>query len=297
MTWLGKILAIAAVVLSLVWMWFTTSVYVARTNWKAQADQYKEAYGKARDARLAEYEVFRAEKDSLAKQLASSKQAAEGLTAQVASLQKANTDYTAQVAKLNETIRTSDVTATDLQVNIQALLDEQKSTRARSNALEETQVRLIAEKERAEKERQTAEIAGKQSAAEKATAEAARDDFRAQLAELRDRRGGGAPIPGQKAPPPIPEGLRGTVDYYEDGYASISVGLEAGVAAGQVLDVSRGGTYLGTLLVTSRVEPKSAVVQFRPANLNRTLAQLRPDELPRKGDTVKGDAGRLGTGR
>lgn len=299
MTWLGKTLAFAALVLSLVWMWFTASVYVARTNWKNQAEVYKEAFEKARAARTAEDQLYLSKSDALAKQLSSAGKQVDGLAAQVAALRTESGLYTAELAALNSTYRLSDAKATELQTTLQTLEDELKRTRERSNALEEERVRLIALKEKAENERQGAEIAGRVAAAEKEVALTRYEEVRAQLADLESRMAGGgrvaggAPIPGVKPPPPVPEGLRGTVEYYQDGYAFISVGLEAGVAPGQTLDVYRGPTYLGTLTVTASVKAKDAIVKFNPADRTRTPAQLRPEQLPKKGDTV----GRVGATR
>jgi hypothetical protein len=71
-------------------------------------------------------------------------------------------------------------------------------------------------------------------------------------------------------------------------FVQISLGIDAGLEPGSRLDVYResgGGKYLGTLVVTKSLYPKEAVAEFKPAR-PVPLAQLRPDELPRKGDTV-----------
>lgn len=298
MTWLGKTLALAAVVLALVWMWLTASVYVARTNWKNQADTYKEAFEKARTARTAEYQLLTSKADAVARQKDSAFKQVEGLAAQVAALRTESGRYTDELAKLNSTYRNSDAKATELQASLLTLEDELKRTRERANLLEEERVRLIAAREKAENERQGAQIAARVAEAERDVARNQYDEVRAEYVALRDRvagggGGGGAPIPGVKPPPAVPEGLRGTVDAYAGGYAAISVGLEAGVAPGQTLDVYRGPTYLGTLTVTASVRPKDAVAKFNPADRTRKVEQLRADQLPQKGDTV----GRVGAGR
>ena len=71
-------------------------------------------------------------------------------------------------------------------------------------------------------------------------------------------------------------------------FVHISIGIDAGLEPGSRLDVYResgGGQYLGTLVVTKALYPKEAVAQFRPSR-PVAISQLRPDELPRKGDTV-----------
>ncbi|MBX9624599.1 MAG: hypothetical protein K2X82_12395 [Gemmataceae bacterium] len=291
MTWLGKILALCAMVLALVWMWFTATVYVTRTNWKAQADGYKEAYAKARDARESEYRVYLTEKDALARQAKEAEKRAEGLASQVATLEKTNKDYTGQIASLNGTLKDFDVQAVQLQANYQAQIEESNKTRTRANDLEQVVVRLTVAKEEAEAGKLAADIGRKQ-------AQIARQKAEDRTRELEDRlaqgQGSGRPgtVPLEPAPAKPPEGFRGSVDLYEpeSGNMVLSVGFEAGLGVGSVVDVYRIGKgladtkYLGTAKVTS-VLPKSAVAAFRPAS-GRPVRQLRPDEQPRKDDTV-----------
>ncbi len=115
----------------------------------------------------------------------------------------------------------------------------------------------------------------------------------AQLIEARASGGGGGAATVlrtiDKVPAPLPENIRGTVlrDMQGD-FVHISIGIDAGLEPGSRLDVFResgGGQYLGTLVVTKSVYPKEAVAEFKPAR-GVPISQLRPDELPRKGDTV-----------
>lgn len=87
--------------------------------------------------------------------------------------------------------------------------------------------------------------------------------------------------------PAVPEGVRGTLTAYKDGLAVLSIGLDAGLAVGSVLDLYRGGNdgkYLGTVVV-EKVYPKEAVARFKPAD-QRPLARLKPEQLPKVGDIV-----------
>ena len=114
----------------------------------------------------------------------------------------------------------------------------------------------------------------------------------AQVTELRLTGGSGTASVLrniEKQPSPLPENIRGTVtrDMVGD-FVQISIGIDAGLEPGSRLDVYRetgGGRYLGTLVVTKSVYPKEAVAEFKPSR-RVPVAQLRPDELPRKGDIV-----------
>ena len=44
MTWIGKILLVFVLLLGLAVMWFITTVYVARTNWKNDRDAWQKLY-------------------------------------------------------------------------------------------------------------------------------------------------------------------------------------------------------------------------------------------------------------
>lgn len=296
MTWLGKILAVCAMVLALGWMWLTASVYATRTNWQARSDQYAAAYKDARTTLEADQRGFQAKQNALAKQLAASEAKAAGLAAQVATLEKANKDYTGQIAGLNNTIKDSDVKATELQAALGSLLTQTDQVRKRAGDLEEKVVQLTIVKEGAEKDKLSAEIAKKQAEAERDSANARAEDLRGQLAEARDpnSRGGSGLL--RQAVAPVPEGLRGTVEAVSGGNLELNVGFEAGLTVGAVVDVSRIGKtaadskYLGTATI-DRVDAKRAVATFRPAS-GRPLAQLPAADRPQAKDTVTKAAGR-----
>ena len=287
MSWLGKILAVVAMVLAVVWMALTASVYSNRVNWKVRSDQLEKAYADAKTAREGEYRVYLAEKDALAKQLAAAESKGAGLASQVVTLKDADTKNTAQIAALNASIKDADIKAADLQSNFQASLAELDAVRKRSATLEEEKIRLTVAKEDAEKGRLAAEIAQRQAQAARLLAEAEIERLRGDLARAQEP-GGRAGGPSF-APPvrPVPEGLRGTVEAVAGGTLVLSVGDDAGLSVGAEVDVFRTGTdarYLGRAVVT-RVEPKMAAATFRPAS-GRPLAQLRAEEQPKKGDGV-----------
>jgi RNA polymerase sigma factor (sigma-70 family) len=110
-------------------------------------------------------------------------------------------------------------------------------------------------------------------------------DILPPLEEEREPR-----TPRLTRPAEPPENVRGTVLKDIDaksGLVEINIGLDAGLEEGTKLDAYRetgGGKYLGTLVV-KKLEPKTAVCEFRPAR-NVPIEKLKAEELPRKGDSV-----------
>lgn len=297
MTWVGKILAVLVLVLALAWMWFTASVYVARTNWKNDRDAWKKLYEEAKTARTAELDSYRNEKAGLEAELLAMKTANQGLAAQVAKLNGANEATTKANATLNKTISENDIKATELQANLTAAAAEVQTARKRIAELEGERVNLVVKAETAERERQAAANLTRKAETDRQLAEQRLERLSTELAEIKAVGGGtagGAVTNGFTKPAPaLPEGIRGTVTKYEDGYVQLSIGIDAGLSVGSTLDIYRhddGGKYLGTVTITN-VYPKEAVGLFKSAE-NRPVGRLRPDQLPKAGDTV----GKIGGG-
>ena len=154
-------------------------------------------------------------------------------------------------------------------------------------------MRLVLAKEIADRGRLSAENESKLSRAIADENAKKVETLAALVTELRQSGGGGGQATVlrsiDKIPAPLPANIRGTVVRDIDGdFVRISIGIDAGLEPGSRLDVYResgGGKYLGTLIVTRSVYPKEAVAEFRPARAV-PMAQLRPEELPRKGDVV-----------
>jgi len=297
MTWVGKILAVLVLVLALAWMWFTASVYVARTNWKNDRDAWKKLYEEAKTARTTELDSYKAEKAALEAELLAAQTANKGLAAQVAKLNKATDDANKALATLNKTYQDADIKATELQANLTAAAAEVATARKRVAELEGERVNLVVKAETAERGRQAAENLTKQAQTNQQLAEQRLERLATELAEVK-AVGGGTGAGGvtngfTKPPPALPEGVRGTVTKYEAGYVQLSIGIDAGLSVGSTLDIYRhddGGKYLGTVTVTN-VYPKEAVGVFKSSE-NRPVGRLRPDQLPKAGDTV----GKIGGG-
>ena len=298
MTWIGKILAILVMVMSLVWMWFSVSAFATRTNWKVQADMYKKAYDEAKNARQSEFNIYQSEKDAIERQLAAAEARNTSLSTQVAELQNASKDFIGSATKLTQAINDGDVRAVEFQARMQAALDEANKLRSQNQELQKERVQLIIAKDQAEKAKQAAETLARQAEAEKLLAERQNERLVAEVADLRSSSTGTtSSLLNRLEPQPaaVPEGLRGTVTAVRDEYVAINLGIDAGLTRGAVLDIYRntnGGEYLGTVVIDS-VYPKEAVAIFKPKDSRRSIKQLRPEERPKVGDQV-GKVGSVG---
>jgi len=291
MSWLGKILAVLVMVMAVAGMWFTASAFSLRTNWKLQADIYKEAYEKADKARKSEYELYLSKQDALSRQLSSEQASVASLTKRLTEADLIKDENVKKMALLEATIKDSDIRAVELQANLKASIDETKSLRDRNNELENKSVQLVRERQDSERGRLEAVIQARQADSARKILEQKADDLQAQLTDLKTSGGSGsASVQNRLNKPPaaIPDGLRGTVTAVANtGIVVVSVGLDAGLAVGSVVDVFRedAGRYLGTITIQD-VHAKNAVGTFKPSDPRRTLKQLRPEELPKVGDTI-----------
>ncbi len=300
MSWLGKILTFLVLVAACVWVFFTVQAYATRTNWKVRADAYEKAFKESEDARQKEYRDNQAARDALARVNAAERSRADDLEKSLADVSSAGKKADAEYKKLEQDFMNADVQARILIAGQKTILDELTATRARNTALEDERQKLVLATEAANRARLSAE--NESRLARSIADENARkvEALTAQVTELRQTGGGGGVAAVlrtiEKTPAPPPEGIRGTITRDMVGnFVAINIGIDAGLEQGSRLDVYReteGGKYLGTLVITKSIYPKEAVAEFRPAR-GVPISQLRPDELPRKGDTV----GRVSTGR
>lgn len=293
MSWLGKILAFLVLVGSVVWAAFTVNVYATRTNWKARADAYEKAYRDSEENRKKEARDYAAGREAAVRMAAVAQGRADDLARQLEDLSAAGRKVDAEYKKLEQDYRDADVPARILQASVKTIQEELKQTRDRSNVLEDERVRLVLAKEAADRERIKAENDARLARA--VSEENARkvESLTALVTEMRQSGalGGSSPLGRiNKIPAPLPENIRGTVqrDMEAGNLVHVNLGIDHGLEPGSKLDVYResgGGKYLGTLTVTKSIYPKESVAVFTPAR-RVPAAQLRPEELPRKGDTV-----------
>ncbi len=288
MTWLGKILTFVVMIAAVVWMYLTVQAYTTRTLWKTEYEKLRDSAKQAATASAIEASRNKTSEDALKRLYINEQTRGDNLQKQVVELAKANKDFVSQFEKLQAMITEGDVKSVLLQANVDVTLKELDTIRARNTVLEDGATQLVIKAEdakrdmvRAQNERKLAQSIADDYAKKN-------DELQTQLGELKS---GGSDLRRltQKAPPPVLSNLRGEVTNVAGDFVELSIGIDAGLSKGSVLELSRiegGGRYLGTVRVTD-LYPKEAVAVFTPARANVAFAQLRPEELPKKGDQVR----------
>jgi len=295
MSWFGRILTFVVLIGSVIWMYFTVQAFVARTNWKKRADDYKAQYELAVTARESEYRRNQASEDALKRLLLTEQAKYLDSTKEVDALKTASAAIVAEFAKLQESFNKEDVKAVKLQANVDNSLKELDVVRKRSTDLENEAVALVLATEAAKKEEVKAKNAARLALAIADDNAKKVEELALKVNELRASGGTGQGTVLRavtKPPPPVLANLRGAVTNVSGELLTISVGIDSGMAVGTVLDVIRlegGGKYIGTVKVTSALNlfPKQAIVSFTPARRDIPLDRLPIGDLPKVGDQVR----------
>jgi hypothetical protein len=302
MTWLGKILAFFVLIGAVVWMYLSVQAFVLRTNWKVEADRWRQAYEQIRSAREAEYQRFRSTEEALRRQLLAEQRRSSELQKSVAELANRGARDADATRRLQKLYEEADVKAVQLQASRDALIKEVSSVRARNEQLENERQRLIVAAEEARREAVRARIAERAAQFVAEQNAALVEELREKLRQLNRSllAGGSTQSPAlrelDKPPPPPLPNLRGEVTAVAGDLVVLSIGYEAGLNVGTELELYRlqgESRYLGTVKITSpaNLYPKQAVATFIPAR-NVPFARLTPAEKPRPGDLVKPIEGR-----
>ena len=234
--------------------------------------------------------------DLLRRQVAVEQTRNASLSKTVETLSQAAKKGADDFARLQGEFEKGDINGVKLQANIQTLNAELNAVRERNYLLEDNSVKqaIATEEAKAEMVRaQNSEKLAQQIAADNAQKAEA---LQARVDHLRAQGGGGGTGSGvldssTSGRRRFCANLRGEVAEVAGDLVTISVGIDAGLGVGTVLELYRtsgGGRYLGTVKVTDafNLYSKQAVVKFTPAN-GLPLARLRPEDLPKKGDLVR----------
>ena len=288
MTWLGKILTFVVLVASVVWMFFTVQAYATRTNWRTAMVKWEKSHADSEASRKAELIRYQSTEAALRSQLANEQARSSDLQKQVANLDGANKKFVADFEAQQKVLEEGDVKAVRLQANIDSALKELDTIRSRNTDLENQTTGLVLKAEEAKREMVRAQNNARLSDMIARDYSKKIEDLNDRLAEGRGSGGLRGPLL-DRPPPPVLGNLRGEVERVEGDLVLLSIGLDSGLSKGTVLEIYRlegGGKYLGTIKISDLYQ-KQATAVFRPKDPKIPFAQLRPDEMPRKGDLVQ----------
>lgn len=281
MTALGKTLTVFVFLLSLVWCWLTVNAFATRTNWKTQVEAAKVQTDSA-IARAREFEeAFNALKASAEAQAKTQADVIVENKATIVKLQKDNGDLKASYDLKLAAEKKDEDRMTILLKNLEATSQQLNLSKTRADGLEGILTAAI----RSEQAALNGSLASKLEAD---SVKSRNETIELQLAQLQERirdmqRGGG----GQGGNPivPVRSDLRGTVTRVDGDLITISLGADAGLAKGAVLDVARftatPAKFLGKVRI-QLVDPKTAVGLFEPASGGKATGV----NLPKIGDNV-----------
>jgi hypothetical protein len=277
MTALGKTLTVFVFLLSLAWCWLTVNAYVTRANWQAQAAAYK---------KTAEDAVSRANaiKNAFDKTVASSDGQISKYALEIDRLNNKLTELVSQMAKITtnfEQLELGNKVAEDnkakLEKNLEAISKQLDQLKISRDDLENKYV--IAQ--RSEQDSKNFALSMKlESDAFKNRNETLEQQMQQLQSTLQDLKLGRTGL-GSAQIIPVPAGLRGSVTAVSGELITISLGADAGLMKGAIVDLGRGDQYLGQVRI-SDLEPKRAVGTFTPVGGGRPNV----NNLPKVGDNV-----------
>lgn len=281
MTFVGKLLVVVQVILSICFMAFAGAVFTAQTNWKKKAETAATELDKSRSDYKTKEEKLRTDLAAMTTERDNEKTRADGFQAQTDNLQKEK----AQLEKDKDTLTSENgVLRSQLQIASEEAtqrLEEAKLQRAENKVIHDSRNALLEQVRNMEKQLFVADVTQK-TMADKHNQALIRVAF---LEEFLRRKGMDADpkeVAGKDAPPPIVEGLvlstkkgdRDATDFIE-----ISLGSDDGLLKGHDLFVYRTNgqaKFLG----------KIRIVYVTPDRAVGTVVEKAKNGVIQKGDNV-----------
>lgn len=281
MNTVGKILVFFILILSVIWNYLVVNAYATRTNYKNELEKVQKLYAEAAkssnaSAKLAEEQ--RAAADATIAQLTAD---IRSLQARVQAAENDSATYKAQVEAIGKDKEKFVVDAGLQQTGLKTLQSQVDLLRGQVTTLDKKLNDSTIAEQKAENEKLQARIE-RDSAFRKA------DEYEKRLLDLNDqyfqlKNGGRGGVGEQRIPPTDPD-IRATVTASADNQVEISLGGNAGIQKGAVLDISRPSAkkYIGKITI-ERVDPFGATGRFTPL---ATIGKPTAADLPTKGDVV-----------
>ncbi|MBL8866716.1 MAG: hypothetical protein KF873_01055 [Gemmataceae bacterium] len=281
MNTLGKILVFFILILSVIWNYLVVNAYATRTNYKNELEKVQKLYSEAAKAagsatKLAEEQ--RAAADATIAQLQAD---IRSLDARVKAAENDSATYKAQVEAIGKDKEKFVTDAGLQQTGLKTLQSQVDLLRGQVTTLDKKLNDATIAEQKAENEKLQARI-------ERDAAFRKADDYEKRLLDLNDqyvtlKNGGIGGVGTQRIPPTDPD-FKATVTGAAGDQIEISLGSNAGLQKGAVLDISRPSAkkYIGKITI-ERVDPFGATGRFTPL---ATIGKPTAADYPTKGDTV-----------
>src|SRR3954467_15663272 len=255
MTLVGKIFTMLILIMSIIFMAFAMMVFATHKNWKATALANQTALAAANTALKDAKDALEREKTDLAREQAARKAALAALQVRVSSSEqrlaakeKELADLTAAHSQATETAKVAQDRLATLEKETSDLRNTLRTERQKLDKMFISVVDLTDKLNQAESLRQNLEEVNKQAAQEIS-----------RMKIVLDRNG----LTPDSLVAHIPPKVDGVVlDANDKDLIEISIGADDGLKVGHSLDVYRGNTYLGRIVI-KKTNPDRAVGQVK----------------------------------
>src|SRR5262245_2504835 len=254
MTLVGKIFTMLILIMSIIFMAFAMMVFATHRNWKATATTLQASLSAANTALKDAKDALEREKTDLAREQAARKAALAALQVRVASAEqrlgakeKELADLTAAHSQATETAKVAQDRLAALEKETSDLRNTLRTERQKLDKMFISVVDLTDKLNQAESLRQNLEEVNKQAAQEIS-----------RMKIVLDRNG----LTPDSLVAHIPPKVDGVVLGSDKDLIEISIGADDGLKVGHSLDVYRGNTYVGRIII-KKTDPDRAVGQVK----------------------------------
>jgi predicted nucleic acid-binding Zn-ribbon protein len=254
MTLVGKIFTMLILIMSIIFMAFAMMVFATHRNWKTTAIKLQTDLAAAKTAQKDLNDALERSKTDLAREQAARKAALAALQVRVSSSEqrlaakeKELADLTAAHSQATETAKVAQDRLAVLEKETSDLRNTLRTERQKLDKMFISVVDLTDKLNQAESLRQNLDEVNKQAAQEMA-----------RMKMVLDRNG----LTPDSLVAHIPPKVDGIVVDVDKDLIEISIGADDGLKVGHSLDVYRGNTYLGRIVV-NKTNPDRAVGQVK----------------------------------
>ncbi len=281
MNTIGKILVFFILILSVIWNYLVVNAYATRTNYKNELEKVQKLYTEAAKAAGSATKLAEEQRSAADATIAQLQADIRSLTARVKAAEDDSANYKTLVEGIGKDKEGYVTDAGLQQTGIKTLQSQVDLTRSQITTLDKKLNDAVIAEQKAENERLQARI-------ERDAAFRKADEYEKRLLDLNDqfvtlKNGGVGGIGAARIPPTDPD-FKATVTASSGNLVEISLGSNAGLQKGAVLDISRPSSkkYVGKITI-ERVDPFGATGRFKPL---ATIGKPTAEDYPTKGDTV-----------